>query len=96
MVPVSNYLVSFGDNYCIGALTKQGFFPTETPYTIWPPVIGQPHRLARLPGHVRRHQRESAPNGGSWLPPRDVRLYNESARDNRQRHRWDKQHDRGW
>src|SRR5208337_3425530 len=42
MVPVSNYLVSFGDNYCIGALTQGVFFPTETPYTIWPPVPGQP------------------------------------------------------
>ena len=38
----SNYLVSFGDNYCIGALTQGVFFPTETPYTIWPPVPGQP------------------------------------------------------
>ena len=42
MVPVTNYLASFGDNYCIGALTTSAFFPTETPYTIWPPVPGQP------------------------------------------------------
>jgi prepilin-type N-terminal cleavage/methylation domain-containing protein/prepilin-type processing-associated H-X9-DG protein len=41
MVPVTNYLVSFGDNYCIGALTTDAIFPTETPYTIWPPVPGQ-------------------------------------------------------
>ena len=33
---------SFGDNYCIGALTTSAIFPTETPYTIWPPVPGQP------------------------------------------------------
>ena len=42
MVPVTNYLASFGDNYCIGALTTSAIFPTETPYTIWPPVPGQP------------------------------------------------------
>jgi prepilin-type N-terminal cleavage/methylation domain-containing protein/prepilin-type processing-associated H-X9-DG protein len=42
MVPVTNYLASFGDNYCIGALTQGTFFPTETPYTVWPPVPGQP------------------------------------------------------
>jgi len=42
MVPVTNYLASFGDNYCIGALTTQAIFPTETPYTTWPPAIGQP------------------------------------------------------
>ena len=42
MVPVTNYCGSFGDNYCIGALTKSKIFPTETPYTIWPPVPGQP------------------------------------------------------
>ena len=33
MVPVTNYLASFGDNYCIGALTTSAIFPTETPYT---------------------------------------------------------------
>jgi prepilin-type N-terminal cleavage/methylation domain-containing protein/prepilin-type processing-associated H-X9-DG protein len=42
MVPVTNYLASFGDNYCIGALTQGAIFPTETPYTIWPPVRGKP------------------------------------------------------
>jgi prepilin-type N-terminal cleavage/methylation domain-containing protein/prepilin-type processing-associated H-X9-DG protein len=42
MVPVTNYLASFGDNYCIGALTTSATFPTETPYTIWPAVPGQP------------------------------------------------------
>ena len=42
MVPVTNYVTSFGDNYCIGALTTNAIFPTETPYTIWPPVPGQP------------------------------------------------------
>jgi prepilin-type N-terminal cleavage/methylation domain-containing protein/prepilin-type processing-associated H-X9-DG protein len=41
MVAVSNYGVSFGDNYCIGALCTGVFFPTETPYTTWPPVAGQ-------------------------------------------------------
>ena len=41
MVPVSNYLASFGDNYCIGALTGTGG-PWETPTSVWPPVIGQP------------------------------------------------------
>jgi prepilin-type N-terminal cleavage/methylation domain-containing protein/prepilin-type processing-associated H-X9-DG protein len=41
MVPVTNYLASFGDNYCIGPLTTTAIFPTETPYTIWPPVPGQ-------------------------------------------------------
>jgi prepilin-type N-terminal cleavage/methylation domain-containing protein/prepilin-type processing-associated H-X9-DG protein len=42
MVPVSNYLVSFGDNYCIGALTTSAIFPTETPYTLWPTPPGYP------------------------------------------------------
>jgi prepilin-type N-terminal cleavage/methylation domain-containing protein/prepilin-type processing-associated H-X9-DG protein len=42
MVPVTNYIASFGDNYCIGALTTSAFFPTETPYKVWPPVAGQP------------------------------------------------------
>ncbi len=39
-VPVSNYLASFGDNYCIGPLTSPGG-PWETPVTTWPPVAGQ-------------------------------------------------------
>ena len=68
MVPVSNYLVSFGDNYCIGALMYGAIFPTETPYTLWPPVRrAAAHRLARLPGHVRRHQREP-PSGYGAAP----------------------------
>jgi prepilin-type N-terminal cleavage/methylation domain-containing protein/prepilin-type processing-associated H-X9-DG protein len=41
MVPVTNYLTSFGDNYCIGALTS-AIFPTETPYTLWPNPPGYP------------------------------------------------------
>ncbi len=42
MIPVSNYLGSFGDNYCIGCNNPGVTFPTETPYTLWPPVPGQP------------------------------------------------------
>jgi prepilin-type N-terminal cleavage/methylation domain-containing protein/prepilin-type processing-associated H-X9-DG protein len=42
MVAVTDYGVSFGDNYCIGALNPGVTFPTETPYTIWPPIPGQP------------------------------------------------------
>jgi prepilin-type N-terminal cleavage/methylation domain-containing protein/prepilin-type processing-associated H-X9-DG protein len=42
MVPVTNYLASFGDNYCIGALTPGATFPTETPYTLWPNPAGYP------------------------------------------------------
>ena len=42
MVPVSNYLVSFGDNYCIGGLCTSATFPTETPYTLWPNPAGYP------------------------------------------------------
>jgi prepilin-type N-terminal cleavage/methylation domain-containing protein/prepilin-type processing-associated H-X9-DG protein len=42
MVPVTNYLASFGDNYCIGALTTSAIFPTETPYTLWPNPPGYP------------------------------------------------------
>jgi prepilin-type N-terminal cleavage/methylation domain-containing protein/prepilin-type processing-associated H-X9-DG protein len=42
MIPVSNYLGSFGDNYCIGCNNPGITFPTETPYTVWPPVPGQP------------------------------------------------------
>jgi prepilin-type N-terminal cleavage/methylation domain-containing protein/prepilin-type processing-associated H-X9-DG protein len=41
MVPISNYLASFGDNYCIGSLTGTGG-PWETPTSVWPPAIGQP------------------------------------------------------
>jgi prepilin-type N-terminal cleavage/methylation domain-containing protein/prepilin-type processing-associated H-X9-DG protein len=42
LVPVSDYLASFGDNYCVGCNTGTGFPPTETPTTVWPPVPGQP------------------------------------------------------
>jgi prepilin-type processing-associated H-X9-DG protein len=42
MIPVENYLGSFGDNYCIGCNNPGVTFPTETPYTVWPPVPGQP------------------------------------------------------
>jgi prepilin-type N-terminal cleavage/methylation domain-containing protein/prepilin-type processing-associated H-X9-DG protein len=41
MVPVSDYLGSFGDNYCIGCNSSMQF-PTETPVSVWPPVPGQP------------------------------------------------------
>ena len=42
MVAVSDYGVSFGDNYCIGALNMGVTFPTETPYTLWPNPPGYP------------------------------------------------------
>jgi prepilin-type processing-associated H-X9-DG protein len=42
MVPVENYLASFGDNYCVGCNIPNATFPTETPYKTWPPVPGQP------------------------------------------------------
>ena len=41
MVPVMNYGVSFGDNYCVGALNPPGF-ATETPVTLWPNPPGFP------------------------------------------------------
>ena len=41
MIPVENYLGSFGDNYCIGCNSSMQF-PTETPISVWPPVPGQP------------------------------------------------------
>jgi prepilin-type N-terminal cleavage/methylation domain-containing protein/prepilin-type processing-associated H-X9-DG protein len=41
LVPVSDYLASFGDNYCIGCNSGMQF-PTETPISVWPPVPGQP------------------------------------------------------
>ena len=41
MVPVMNYAVSFGDNYCVGPNNPPGYV-TETPTTIWPPQAGQP------------------------------------------------------
>jgi prepilin-type processing-associated H-X9-DG protein len=42
MVAVTDYGVSFGDNYCIGALNTGVTFPTETPYTLWPNPPGYP------------------------------------------------------
>jgi prepilin-type N-terminal cleavage/methylation domain-containing protein/prepilin-type processing-associated H-X9-DG protein len=42
MVAVTDYGVSFGDNYCIGALNPGVTFPTETPYTLWPNPPGYP------------------------------------------------------
>jgi prepilin-type N-terminal cleavage/methylation domain-containing protein/prepilin-type processing-associated H-X9-DG protein len=42
MIPVENYLASFGDNYCIGCNNSGVTFPTETPISVWPPVPGQP------------------------------------------------------
>jgi len=41
-VAVTDYGVSFGDNYCIGALNTGVTFPTETPYTLWPNPPGYP------------------------------------------------------
>ena len=41
-VPVSDYLVSYGDNYASGANTPGAIFPTESPYTQFPPAPGQP------------------------------------------------------
>ena len=97
MVPVTNYLASFGDNYCIGALMYVRHFPDgDAVHALAQPPRVSAHRLARLPGHVRRHQRE--PPSGSGRPrhpPRDVRLHDESVRENRQHHRRDEQHDRG-
>ncbi|ODT99576.1 MAG: hypothetical protein ABS79_04315 [Planctomycetes bacterium SCN 63-9] len=47
-VPVMNYGVSFGDNYCVGPLNPPGY-STETPTTIWPTPPG----MTRIgwPGH---------------------------------------------
>jgi hypothetical protein len=36
MAAVTDYGVSFGDNYCIGPLNPGVTFPTEMPYTLWP------------------------------------------------------------
>jgi len=40
MVPVMNYAVSFGDNYCVGANNPPGYPPTETPTTLGFPTVG--------------------------------------------------------
>ena len=57
MVPVENYLGSFGDNYCIGCNNPGMTFPTETPYSV---MAAGPrtaaHRLARRTGYVAQHQ----------------------------------------
>jgi len=39
LVPVTDYGVSFGDNYCVGALNAPGY-PTETPTTLGFPTVG--------------------------------------------------------
>jgi len=44
LVPVMNYAVSFGDNYCVGCNNSPGY-TTETPTTKWPPLPGDPPRI---------------------------------------------------
>jgi prepilin-type N-terminal cleavage/methylation domain-containing protein/prepilin-type processing-associated H-X9-DG protein len=41
LVPVMNYAVSFGDNYCVGPNNPPGYV-TETPTTLWPNPPGYP------------------------------------------------------
>ena len=41
MVPVSDYLVSYGDNYASGCNTPGVIFPTESDYRLFPPMPGQ-------------------------------------------------------
>ena len=41
-VPVSDYLVSYGDNYASGCNTMGVIFPTESDYRLFPPAPGQP------------------------------------------------------
>jgi prepilin-type N-terminal cleavage/methylation domain-containing protein/prepilin-type processing-associated H-X9-DG protein len=41
MVPVSDYLVSYGDNYASGCNTPGVIFPTESDYRLFPPAPGQ-------------------------------------------------------
>ncbi len=41
-VPVSDYLVSYGDNYASGCNTPGVIFPTESDYRQFPPLPGQP------------------------------------------------------
>ena len=57
MIPVENYLGSFGDNYCIGCNNPGVTFPTETPYHA---LAARPrtaaHRLARRTGYDARYQ----------------------------------------
>jgi prepilin-type N-terminal cleavage/methylation domain-containing protein/prepilin-type processing-associated H-X9-DG protein len=40
-VPVSDYLVSYGDNYGSGCNTPGAIFPTESDYKLFPPQPGQ-------------------------------------------------------
>jgi prepilin-type N-terminal cleavage/methylation domain-containing protein/prepilin-type processing-associated H-X9-DG protein len=40
-VPVSDYLVSYGDNYASGCNTPGTIFPTESDYRLFPPAPGQ-------------------------------------------------------
>ena len=40
-VPVSDYLVSYGDNYASGCNTPGVIFPTESDYRLFPPAPGQ-------------------------------------------------------
>ena len=64
MVPVTNYLASFGDNYCIGALTTGAILPDgDALHHLAACPRTAAHRLARLPGHVRRHQRQPPADG---------------------------------
>jgi prepilin-type N-terminal cleavage/methylation domain-containing protein/prepilin-type processing-associated H-X9-DG protein len=42
MVPVSDYLVSYGDNYASGCNVPGAIFPTESDYKQFPPTPGQP------------------------------------------------------
>jgi prepilin-type processing-associated H-X9-DG protein len=53
MVPVSDYGVSFGDNYCIGGLNQGVTFPTETPYTLPLNTLNPPPNGTRIgwPGY---------------------------------------------
>ena len=53
MVPVSDYGVSFGDNYCIGGLNPGITFPTETPYTLPLSTVNPPPNGVRIgwPGY---------------------------------------------
>jgi prepilin-type processing-associated H-X9-DG protein len=42
MVPVSDYLVSYGDNYAFGCNVPGAIFPTESNFQNFPPAPGQP------------------------------------------------------
>jgi prepilin-type N-terminal cleavage/methylation domain-containing protein/prepilin-type processing-associated H-X9-DG protein len=53
MVAVTDYGVSFGDNYCIGGLNPGVTFPTETPYTLPLGTLNPPPNGVRIgwPGY---------------------------------------------